>query len=107
MPKRCPNNPNPNQAAIDFNALPPEPEPEPTATPIVPTSEMDTPDSVSDPAPEYSVTKGWVDLAGKQRTWRLHEPSGTKIAEITTKSGAKRLADLLNRAEGTGRNHPK
>jgi hypothetical protein len=40
-------------------------------------------------------------------TWSLSEPSGTKLAEITTKSGAKKIADLLNRAESTGRTRSK
>jgi hypothetical protein len=42
-------------------------------------------------------------MAGKTRTWVLYEPLGTKIAEITTKGGAEKLADLLNRAEGIER----
>ena len=105
MPKR-PQNPNPYQAAIDFAAPAEELQPEPVAAPIAPDSETAAPESASEPPPEYSVSKGWVDMAGKQRTWRIHEPSGTKIAEITTKSGAKRITDLLNRAEG-GRDRSK
>ena len=42
-------------------------------------------------------------MAGKTRTWVLYEPSGTKIAEITTKSSAEKIAAILNRAEGIKR----
>jgi hypothetical protein len=53
--------------------------------------------------PEYTIKTGWVDTAGKTRTWILCEPSGVELAAITTRSGAKKLADLLNRAESNER----
>jgi hypothetical protein len=91
MPKRRAQVPNPHQTAIDLDA--------PTAQ----EAETVAPDTVSETAPEYNITTGWIDAAGKQRTWRLNEPTGTKLAEITTKSGAQKIADLLNRATDTKR----
>ena len=42
-------------------------------------------------------------MAGKTRTWALFEPFGTKLAEITTMSGAEKIMAILNRAEGIKR----
>jgi hypothetical protein len=53
--------------------------------------------------PEYSVKTGWIDTAGKTRTWVLCEPSGGHLAEIIIKRDATKLADLLNRATSGGR----
>jgi hypothetical protein len=100
MPKRRIQDINPYQPAIDFNS--PDPEPEPAAPPIPAVPENAAADNVSEPTPEYNVAPAWVDTAGRTRTWSLLE-SGTKLAECTTKSGAQKIADLLNGAERTGR----
>lgn len=42
-----------------------------------------------------SIVQGWIDTAGKCRTWRLLDEQGHTIAEITTLRGAKRLLQLL------------
>lgn len=81
-----------DQTAIDFDA--PGPEPVEAASNDVVTERS---------GPQYSIKTGWIDTAGKTRTWVLCEPTGVHLAEITTKRGATKLADLLNRAEGNGR----
>jgi hypothetical protein len=91
MPKRRPPLSTPDQTTIDFTA----PEPDPV--------EETSKDTVEEATPAYSVTTGWIDTAGKKRTWRLHEPSGTKLCEITTKSGAEKIAALLNQVEDSKR----
>ena len=73
------------------------------ASATTPVEEASTDAIAEDAAPEYSIATGWIDAAGKTRTWVLSEPSGVKIAAVTTKSGAKKLADLLNRAEAIER----
>ena len=96
MKKRRPTYSTPDQTAIDFAA--------PDLAPVEETSA----DAVAEGAVAgYSTAPGWIDTAGKTRTWVLYEPSGTKLAEITTKGGAEKLADLLNRVEGAGRNRSK
>jgi len=76
------------QTAIDFDACPPEPAP----------AVADQPATEADPG--YGIKTGWVDITGKTRTWVLCEPSGEKLAEITTKRDAQKLADILNRVIG-------
>lgn len=44
----------------------------------------------------YTVVPGWIDTSGKTRTWRLLDPQGCKVADITTRCAAQRLADTLN-----------
>jgi len=44
----------------------------------------------------YTITTGWIDTYKRTRTWNLLDPSGAKVAEITTKTAAQRLADTLN-----------
>ena len=48
----------------------------------------------------YKITTGWIDTYKRTRTWNLLDPQGVKIAEITTKTGAQLLADVLNAKEG-------
>jgi hypothetical protein len=43
------------------------------------------------------IEPGWVDTAGRTRTWRLLEATGEVIAEVTRKRDALRL---LARLEG-------
>ena len=45
----------------------------------------------------YSIKPGWIDCAGKCRTWRLLDAEGKQIAEVTTKRGAMALLALLRR----------
>jgi hypothetical protein len=92
MKKRRPTYSTPDQTTIDFTAPAPEPAPE---------ASKDA--AVEEATPAYSVSDGWIDTSGKKRTWRLHEPSGTKVAEITTKSGAEKIAALLNQVEDSKR----
>lgn len=44
----------------------------------------------------YSTTPAWIDAAGRTRTWSLLDPAGGKVAEITTKRDAEKMADFLN-----------
>ncbi len=92
MKKRSPIYSTPDQTTIDFTVPAPEAVEKASAEFI---AERAT--------PEYSTAPGTKDMAGKTRTWVLYEPSGTKVAEITTKSGAEKIAAILNRAEGIKR----
>ena len=74
-----------DQTAIDFDA----PAPEPVETISV--------DAAADTQPGYSIKTGWIDTADRTRTWVLLNPHGTQLAEITTKRGVQKFADLLNR----------
>ncbi len=47
-----------------------------------------------------TTERGWIDTAGKTRTWALLDTNGRKIAEITTKQAAQDIADRLNKQEG-------
>lgn len=87
MPKRSrysTGEPTVGQTVIDFNT-----------PPVDPVASIDTP--VPETPPGYSIQTGWKDTSGKTRTWVLVEPSGEKIGEITTRGGASRIAELLNR----------
>jgi hypothetical protein len=57
--------------------------------------ELFEPTTPADESPTYSVEPEWIDAAGRTRTWSLKDPEGKKLAEITTKSSALRLAALL------------
>lgn len=41
------------------------------------------------------IVRGWIDTAGRCRTWRILDTQGNLIAEITTLKGAKTLLALL------------
>ncbi len=41
------------------------------------------------------IVRGWIDTAGRCRTWKLLDANGETIAEITTLRGAKTLLRLL------------
>ena len=45
----------------------------------------------------YSIKRGWIDCAGKCRTWYLLDPDGKPIAEVTKKRDALKLIALLSR----------
>lgn len=44
----------------------------------------------------FTFTIGWVDCAGRTRTWFLLDPNGKKVAEICTKRDVKRLIAMLS-----------
>lgn len=46
---------------------------------------------------QYHVAPAWTDTNGRVRTWSLRDPEGNPLADITTRRGAEKLADLLNR----------
>lgn len=74
---------------------------DPVAPPAVP--KQLTPaavDAVTPTAPTYTTAPAWIDAAGRTRTWSLLDPSGTKLADITTKRDAEKLAALLTRVMG-------
>jgi hypothetical protein len=48
-------------------------------------------------APKYEVVPHWIDTSGRTRTWSVVKPCGGKLADTTTKQGAKRITELLNR----------
>lgn len=50
--------------------------------------------------PAYTTAPAWIDAAGRTRTWSLLDPAGTKLAEITTRRDAEKLAALLTRVLG-------
>ena len=41
------------------------------------------------------IVRGWIDTAGRCRTWRLLDANGEAIAEITTLKGARELFAAL------------
>ena len=41
------------------------------------------------------IVKGWIDTAGRCRTWRLLDANGEAIAEITTLKGAREILRRL------------
>jgi hypothetical protein len=43
----------------------------------------------------FLIERGWIDTAGKTRTWNLKWTNGEKIAEVTTYTGAMTLLSLL------------
>jgi hypothetical protein len=47
----------------------------------------------------YRIERGWVDTAGRCRTWFLLDENGAKVAEITTKRDALKLVRLLDGKE--------
>lgn len=41
------------------------------------------------------IVRGWIDTAGRCRTWRLLGANGETIAEVTTLKGARNLLRLI------------
>ena len=75
-----------------------------TAKPTEPAPSAAPPSRVAEPAPlAYAIEPAWIDTAGRTRTWALRDPHGTQMAEITTKSAAQKLAQLLNNVMGDER----
>jgi len=69
---------------------------ETTAQTIPMDLEWQSADRVSEPEyPPYTVARAHIDGYGRTRTWSLKNPYGQKIAEITTKRAAERLAKFL------------
>lgn len=88
MPQRRPRY-DPHQTTAKATERPP---------PAAPSSK------VAEPAPPaYAIEPAWIDTAGRTRTWALRDPHGTQMAEITTKSAAQKLAQLLNDVMGDER----
>ena len=81
------------QIVMDYDA--PAPAEPVEAEPVEPVADQAAAETQSG----YDIQTGWRDTAGKTRTWVLCEPSGAKLAEITTRSAARKLADLLNGVE--------
>lgn len=84
---------DPHQASRPAKASAPKPPPVPSP-----------PSTVAEAAPPtYAIEPAWIDTAGRTRTWALRDPHGTQMAQITTKSAALKLAELLNRVMAAGR----
>lgn len=49
----------------------------------------------------FQVQRGWVDCAGKCRTWKVADGNGLHVAEVTRKRDALNLIVLLS---GNGKN---
>ncbi len=45
----------------------------------------------------YTIKPGWIDCAGKCRTWILLDADGKRIAAVTTKRAALLLVALLTK----------
>src|SRR5687768_12658409 len=45
---------------------------------------------------EFCLHQGWIDAAGKCRTWKVADGNGLHIAEVTRKRDAERLVSLLS-----------
>ena len=45
----------------------------------------------------YSIIRGWVDCAGRCRTWVLVDEGGERIAEVTRRRDASLLIALLSK----------
>lgn len=74
---------------------------DPVAPPAAPKqSRPASVDAVAPTAPAYTTAPAWIDAAGRTRTWSLLDPSGAKLADITTKRDAEKLAALLTRVMG-------
>lgn len=52
-------------------------------------------DGASPRTTSCSTAPAWIDTAGRTRTWALFDTAGERIAEITTKRDAERLAQFL------------
>ena len=48
----------------------------------------------------YKIVPRWIDTSGRTRSWTLLSPAGDRIADTTTKHGARNLVHLLSRAQG-------
>lgn len=48
----------------------------------------------------YQIVPRWIDASGRTRSWTLLSPAGDRIADTTTKHGARNLVYLLSRARG-------
>ena len=47
------------------------------------------------PDENFVIERGWIDTAGKTRSWSLKWSNGEKIADVTTLTGAETLLTLL------------
>lgn len=54
----------------------------------------------------YRTAPAWVDAAGRTRTWSLLDADGEKLAEITTRRDAERLATFLNQLTAPNSEEP-
>lgn len=45
----------------------------------------------------YTVERGWIDCAGKTRTWLIRDFDGNRIAEVVAKRDALHLTQLLSK----------
>lgn len=71
---------------------------DPVAPPAAPKqSRPASVDAVAPTAPAYTTAPAWIDAAGRTRTWSLLDPSGAKLADVTTRRDAEKLAALLTR----------
>jgi hypothetical protein len=55
------------------------------------------PVAAAPPSNEFTFEVAWRDTAGRVRTWRILDPAGQRIGEVTTKRAARALLDQLNR----------
>ena len=46
-------------------------------------------------ASAYQFEKGWIDCAGRTRTWFVLDSDGRRVAVVTTKRAATRLVEML------------
>ena len=86
----------PDADAVHESAQPAQAAPVYQATP----QPQARPKSAPQPEPRpnaFHVTPGWIDTADRTRTWNLMDRNGGKLAEITTKRDAEKLANILNR----------
>ena len=60
----------------------------------------DNPIKEPEPGSSYQIVPRWIDASGRTRTWTLLSPAGDRIADTTTKHGARNLLYLFNRAQG-------
>jgi len=58
-------------------------------------------------AQRFTLVKGWVDTAGRTRTWKLIDAKGKIRAEMTCKSEAGEVIAALNMADILTRNCAK
>lgn len=70
----------------------------PVSPPLPPVEPEPTPTQ-----PGCATAPAWIDATGRTRTWALLDADGEKLAEITTRSGAEKLAALLNRLQRPAR----
>ena len=98
MPKRRALYTAREQTVMDFNA--PEPQPEPA-----PPTRADRVAETVAKEPQFGIAPGWIDTQKRTRTWNLLDTSGNKMAEITVKRDAQKLAYIFNRVRAANRRH--